>query len=666
MTRLTVATRSLLVGLLASVTLVAAPAVAAPPAGDFSYDNPRYDDSATLAVEGTLVAIADTVRGSEVLAYSVRISSGHLVAVPRSFGDDAPAGGHFEGELALTSKAAADLRAEGVSVTRDTVIDADTRAGEAALAVIAEQSQPAPVASATVTDPVEAAATPKPHHAYVAVITNLGPLPTDSAIESDLNAITSFWDDEAGAAIAGFARSPVVKYASSAANPSTCGLQSKNWLDVWNEAQAKFPGIAFGRSTTNHLVVLVPESCNPNGSVGIGSVGLGIGEGGWSIVKLGNGALQTGAHELGHNMGLGHANLEACSTSCSVAPYYNIYSVMGFSVGGPPRFTPPALDTASRRFLGLADEVANVTAPGMSTFELKPRTNTSGIRGLRILDPITQAEYLVDYRYGSGRDVSAFFASSKPLDSYRYGPGIVITQYLPAEPTGQATKVLTRKDGTLYRAALGANDYYANSTGGVQLTVNALGATGAGVTVVRPTAAVAFDNPTFSNLPRVLQPVSAVVTGWQPGTTFTYQWKINGAAIAGATSPTYKPTIADYSKNLSVTVKGYRKGFLNQTHTSVNTTQTKVYAGILGAGTPTISGTAKVGSTLKVNPGAWTYGTKLTYRWYANNAPISGATKTTYKITSNRRGAVITVKVTGSRYPFLAATKTSLPTAKVR
>lgn len=664
MKRLAVAMRTLLVGLLASVTLAAAPAGASPDRPGFSYDNPRYDDSATLAVEGTIEAIADTVHGTDELAYALHTSSGVLIPVPQSFGEDSPTGGRFDGELALTGDLAADLRSEGVQVSAGRVIDADSAAGETAVAVIAQQEQPVPVASATVTEPVVTAATPKAHRAYVAVLTNLGTLPSDADIVADVNAMTSFWDDEAGATITSFDHAPIVKYASTVADAS-CGLAGDNGIAVWNEAATKFP-VVFSSSTTNHLMVLVPESCNQGGSVGIGTVGQTIGQGGRAIIKLGQGALQTGPHELGHNFGLGHANLETCSTSCSIRPYADIYSVMGFAVlGGSSRFTAPALDSPTRRFLDLADEVATLNLPGSTTTVLKSRADAAGVRGLRVVDPLGGADYFVDYRAGTGRDTSSFFASGDSLGLYRYGSGVVVTQYQPAAQTGQAFKALTRGDGSIYRASMATTDSYTNSTGSVKITVGAVDGSGAAVTVVR-TGPVPAANPTFSHLPRVLQPVSAVTNGWASGTTFTYQWKVNGVAVAGATTDTYKPAIVDYNKNLSVTVTGSKPGYFKQTRTSLTTTQTTVYAGILGAGTPTISGTARVGSTLKVNPGAWTYGTRLTYRWYANNAPISGATSTTYKITSNRRGAVITVKVTGSKYPFLAATKTSAPTAKVR
>ena len=55
------------------------------------------------------------------------------------------------------------------------------------------------------------------------------------------------------------------------------------------------------------------------------------------------------------------------------------------------------------------------------------------------------------------------------------------------------------------------------------------------------------------------------------------------------------------------------------------------------------------------SPAATTY----TYRWYRNGVAISGATHTTYKLTTSDKGKQITVKVTGAKSGYLTAAKVS-------
>ena len=71
-----------------------------------------------------------------------------------------------------------------------------------------------------------------------------------------------------------------------------------------------------------------------------------------------------------------------------------------------------------------------------------------------------------------------------------------------------------------------------------------------------------------------------------------------------------------------------------------------------------ISGTAKVGKTLKVSAGNWGPGAvRLTYRWYRSGKAISGATKTTYKVKSSDKGRTIRITVTGKKSGYPTATE---------
>jgi sugar lactone lactonase YvrE len=180
--------------------------------------------------------------------------------------------------------------------------------------------------------------------------------------------------------------------------------------------------------------------------------------------------------------------------------------------------------------------------------------------------------------------------------------------------------------------------------------------------------------PTISGTVKVGDEVTAVPGVWQAGSTalpaadLTYQWLRNGTSIPGATNSTYMLGTADKGTRLSVRVAGEYPGFATASKTS--TTQ-PVAAGTLATTVPTISGTAKVGSTLTAQPGVWQAGTvtltasDFTFQWYANGKKIAGATGATYPIASSCLGKNITVIVTGSYTGYATASRTSAATAPV-
>ncbi len=86
---------------------------------------------------------------------------------------------------------------------------------------------------------------------------------------------------------------------------------------------------------------------------------------------------------------------------------------------------------------------------------------------------------------------------------------------------------------------------------------------------------------------------------------------------------------------------------------------TKVY-------TPTISGSAKVGKALTAKVKTWSPKASMKYQWLRNGSPITGATKSTYKLVAADLGAAISVKVTGSKSGYTSVSKTSSATKTVK
>lgn len=78
--------------------------------------------------------------------------------------------------------------------------------------------------------------------------------------------------------------------------------------------------------------------------------------------------------------------------------------------------------------------------------------------------------------------------------------------------------------------------------------------------------------PTISGAARVGATLTASASGWGPSpVALTYQWAVNGVAVAGATSATYQPKTSDVGKSVTVTVTGTKTGYASASRTSKGT-----------------------------------------------------------------------------------------------
>jgi len=164
--------------------------------------------------------------------------------------------------------------------------------------------------------------------------------------------------------------------------------------------------------------------------------------------------------------------------------------------------------------------------------------------------------------------------------------------------------------------------------------------------------------PTVSGTLAVGSKLTAAPGVWAPSpTTLTYQWSRAGIPISGATAQTYGLTAADAGKQITVTVRASRSGNGTSTRTSAPAAVPSIFT---TAPVPTISGTAKVGSTLTAAAGAWAPApASIGYQWLRAGSPIAGATASTYKLVAADAGAGITVRTTAARPGFTSVTKTS-------
>lgn len=309
----------------ARVTVATAAAVAAalltPTQGAAA---PSGGAPATVEVTGTVLVTAG--EDGDADRYSLLLPSGRIVELADGF--TAEPLSSFAGTLAAPG---AGTGARLTGSLRATTLRRAATSGTPMKVVDARVSAPAPSPG------------PTNHTTYVARVTNFGAIGlTDAQILATVDASQAYWVRESGGQIPSWTRATgVVPVASSAGSAAAgCGL-GNNGADFGAVSQAvgsaAFPGVDFSGTTTNHLVVVVPNGCGGTAS-GRGRIGTSFANGGPVIIDARPQPQPTLDHEFGHNLGLQHANNAA-------AEYGDVYEVMG---AGPDQYRSPVLGTVYR------------------------------------------------------------------------------------------------------------------------------------------------------------------------------------------------------------------------------------------------------------------------------------------------------------------------------
>lgn len=92
---------------------------------------------------------------------------------------------------------------------------------------------------------------------------------------------------------------------------------------------------------------------------------------------------------------------------------------------------------------------------------------------------------------------------------------------------------------------------------------------------------------------------------------------------------------------------------------NVSGVKTATVEGVLSLAKPTVSGTFKVGKTVKAKVSSYTDGATLTYQWNRNGKAITGATKSSYKLVKADKKKKVSVTVTASLSDYTPLSKTS-------
>ncbi len=174
------------------------------------------------------------------------------------------------------------------------------------------------------------------------------------------------------------------------------------------------------------------------------------------------------------------------------------------------------------------------------------------------------------------------------------------------------------------------------------------------------------DTPQVTGTAVVGEKLTVDAGNWVPGSVqLSYQWYRGTTPIRGATASTRTVSVYDAGQSLQVRVTGKRQRYTPTVRTS-SATATVPLLTFETAPQPTVSGTAKVGSTLTAERGTWAPApVTLTYQWYRGSTKIAGATKSRYTVTASDGGAQLSVTVTGSKLGYVSVGRQSAVTDTV-
>lgn len=150
-----------------------------------------------------------------------------------------------------------------------------------------------------------------------------------------------------------------------------------------------------------------------------------------------------------------------------------------------------------------------------------------------------------------------------------------------------------------------------------------------------------------------------------PPDAVTYQWAAGGTPVSGATAATFTPAPGHLDRRITVRATAHRDGYDARTVTSTATPP--VAPGTLTRTTAaSLTGTARPGESLVVDPGAVSPESRVSLQWLRDGAPVPGATTPTYAVTPEDLGARLAARVVNTRSGYTTLTTDSGRTARVK
>jgi hypothetical protein len=154
------------------------------------------------------------------------------------------------------------------------------------------------------------------------------------------------------------------------------------------------------------------------------------------------------------------------------------------------------------------------------------------------------------------------------------------------------------RDGAAISKATSKTYTLVSADAGHELSVRVTGSKSGYTSVSRTSATVdakwgftSSPTPTVSGSVAAGRTLTAVIGTWKPAPKLAYQWRVDGAVVAGATSPTWVVPEWAAGRSVTVTVTATKSGYLSVTRTSAKRTASWSLGDTLRPGTPMRVGT---------------------------------------------------------------------------
>jgi len=681
------------------------PAPAEDPAPEPEPTDPPAAAGATVVYTGTLTRIADADDDSTLAL--LRTAQGYLAVDTRGW----PAS-EFTTNVAVTLAVPSGVTLTGNAHADFTALS--NAAASKALTIVgvgAARSLARETASLVNQTPNTAAT----HRIYAVFVTPNGKTttsslrPTEPQFAQTVVHADDYWSQQSSGTIGFELVGSVPWYSSSYSCKTTSGSFS-----LWNQAAAKAKSkLGYVAGKNNHLVLVFPSTTDCGGTIGLATIGWSANEGGLAWV-IGDGAgknkpdgfgemeVQTLAHELGHNLSLGHANWVACEgrypnpgvnlTGCDLREYGDITDVMGYGI---PHMTGGALSSAHAIRAGIWPTSAwqyHTAAAGTEVvYTLHDVAQNSGLRSIVVQDS-DGIVYFIEYRGVTDEDAQYFGYGCYSDHCVESRSGVRVLRleqaqnFAPYLGTQEPSWLGSPGDGsylmgfeaTFERMNLAqSQDWWSRGEGnGIQVLAQSVTEGGATAQVRIRRGADSTSTSASAHVWIVPTSVADIENSMQVGDTWTamlsddwgqdttsFQWYRGNAEtsvttpISGATAQNYTLTADDRGKYIGVTVTGTH---LNGSVATISDPVAGTGWGPIGYGTYLRDQPGSVtidngGDPLVAVTADWPSGTTFAYQWYSGTSATSttkatgpGSTSSNYSLVAGDQGKYIRVKVTAT------------------